>query len=229
MNKKLIVTTIILISAALIPLSLGEQTNTVTDLKNENSSADFSIGINCKENGYVNTPIDFQAEVQGGQGPYEFEWDFGDGSEALLIPNPIHSFSEIGTYTVTLTVTDSTMYDEKEATTTTNITIEDEQNDPEVTITKPESAVYVNNNKVMSSRNTFIIGDITVKATAIDDESGIKNVTFSIDGNVKGEVFIDPFQWTWNTGTFGRHTITATAYDHTGNSASDVIDVYKLF
>lgn len=219
---------IILISAALIPLSPGEQANTATNLKPTNNSTDFNIDINGPENGYINSQIQFQAEVEGGQEPYSFEWDFGDGSEAIM-PNPTHSFSEMGTYTITLTVTDSTLYQQEEATTTTNITIVDEQIDPEVTITKPENGIYINNNKVMSTQNTFIIGDITVQATATDQESGIKNVTFSIDGNPMEEIIISPFQWTWTTGTFGRHTIAVTAYDHTGNSATDTIDVYKLF
>ena len=229
MNKKILVTTIIVISAALIPISLGEQSPTENDFIATRNAADFNIDIDGPENAYINSPIQFHAEVEGGEEPYAYEWDFGDGSEALLIPNPTHSFTERGTFTVTLTVTDSTLYEQKEATTTTSITIEDEEINPEVTITEPESAIYVNNNKVMSSRNTVILGDITVQATATDQESGIKNVTFSIDGNPMEEVIIDPFQWTWDTGTFGRHTITVTAYDHAGNSAVDVIDVYKLF
>ncbi|MEF8848925.1 MAG: Ig-like domain-containing protein [Candidatus Thermoplasmatota archaeon] len=33
----------------------------------------------------------------------------------------------------------------------------------------------------MPARNKIVIGDITIKADATDEESGIKNVTFSID------------------------------------------------
>ncbi|HFC12383.1 MAG TPA: PKD domain-containing protein, partial [Anaerolineae bacterium] len=40
----------------------------------------------------------------GGEGPLEFEWDFGDGVKAF-IRQPIHQFETIGQHAVTLTVT----------------------------------------------------------------------------------------------------------------------------
>ncbi|MEW5839480.1 PKD domain-containing protein [Nitrososphaera sp.] len=48
----------------------------------------------------------FFAAAKGGVKPYKFEWDFGDGTRSPL-QNVTHSYSETGTYRVTLKVTDS--------------------------------------------------------------------------------------------------------------------------
>jgi len=49
--------------------------------------------------------IAFAGNIIGGAAPYEWSWDFGDGNSADE-QNPSHSYSEIGEYTVILTVTD---------------------------------------------------------------------------------------------------------------------------
>jgi len=56
--------------------------------------------------GDVGEPILFYGLATGGVPDYTFEWDFGDGTTAVG-QNPIHAYSEVGVYTVTLTVTDS--------------------------------------------------------------------------------------------------------------------------
>ena len=56
--------------------------------------------------GDVGEPIQFYGLATGGVPDYTFEWDFGDGTTAVG-QNPVHVYSEAGTYTVTLTVTDS--------------------------------------------------------------------------------------------------------------------------
>jgi PKD repeat protein len=40
-------------------------------------------------------------------GGLSFEWDFGDGSPASSVTNPSHTFRFTGTFTVTLTVSNS--------------------------------------------------------------------------------------------------------------------------
>jgi len=39
--------------------------------------------------------------------PYIYDWDFGDGSAHSMAQNPVHTYEDPGTYTVTLTVWDS--------------------------------------------------------------------------------------------------------------------------
>ena len=51
--------------------------------------------------------IQFYGSASGGTEPYTWHWDFGDGTTSNE-QNPKHAYSNAGTYTVTLTVTDST-------------------------------------------------------------------------------------------------------------------------
>jgi|GEM_PF-2323668 len=56
--------------------------------------------------GVVGTPIQFRGSATGGSPPYTWFWDFGDGHTSTE-QNPVHTYANPGTYTVTLTVTDS--------------------------------------------------------------------------------------------------------------------------
>ena len=62
--------------------------------------ANFST--NC---GSTNT-INFVNESVGGKAPYNYAWDFGDGSSSNL-ENPTHNYSSAGIFTVSLTITDA--------------------------------------------------------------------------------------------------------------------------
>jgi photosystem II stability/assembly factor-like uncharacterized protein len=53
--------------------------------------------------GYVGTPFQFENRSYN---PNKVEWDFGDGSTSLDY-EPVHSFDEIGNYTVNLTINDT--------------------------------------------------------------------------------------------------------------------------
>lgn len=55
---------------------------------------------------HVNTPIQFLGSAYGGTPPYSWLWDFGDGNTSTE-QNPMHTFSEIGTYPISLTVEDA--------------------------------------------------------------------------------------------------------------------------
>jgi uncharacterized membrane protein len=48
----------------------------------------------------------FFGAAKGGTPPYQFEWDFGDGSVSQ-VQNATHVYTQVGNYTVTLTVSDS--------------------------------------------------------------------------------------------------------------------------
>jgi len=55
--------------------------------------------------GAVDEPISFSGSVTGGESPYTWHWDFGDGRSDYG-KNLEHTYYDAGTYTVTLTVTD---------------------------------------------------------------------------------------------------------------------------
>src|SRR5918996_296396 len=53
----------------------------------------------------------FEADAQGGTGPYTYIWNFGDGSPQGSGISIHHTFEQAGTYDVTLAVIDSTGQD----------------------------------------------------------------------------------------------------------------------
>ncbi|MCX6661764.1 MAG: FG-GAP-like repeat-containing protein [Euryarchaeota archaeon] len=75
------------------------------------SESDFTIlGFDVDAHGpYYGSPgemIQFTGTVENGNPPYDYQWDFGDGSTSNQ-QNPTHSYSNEGNYTVALSVTDS--------------------------------------------------------------------------------------------------------------------------
>lgn len=51
-------------------------------------------------------PVNFTASISGGEQPYSYAWDFGDGSTSSE-EAPTYTYTSEGTYTVSLTVTDA--------------------------------------------------------------------------------------------------------------------------
>jgi PKD repeat protein len=51
--------------------------------------------------------LQFQGSASGGEAPYSYSWDFGDGSSTSHQQNPTHTYSQLGEYTATLTVNDN--------------------------------------------------------------------------------------------------------------------------
>lgn len=229
MNKKVVITIIFLIGAALIPVSFGEQLTIEDQLsQSETTNQNLTAEIEGPSTGYVNEEVEFHANAQGGKKPYTYEWDFGDGTETIILETPTHSYSSIGTYTINLTVTDSALYEEQEVKTTATIEIIDENKKPEISVLKPENALYINNKELFGLNNPVIIGNITVEADASDDESGLKNVTFSLNGEFQEEVVLPPYEWTWDTIGFGRYSLSVTAYDNTGNKQTKDLSILKI-
>jgi len=68
--------------------------------------------------GIKNILVEFHGDVTDGLKPYTWLWDFGDGSSSNE-QNPVHAYSEPGTYTVTLTVTDEFGISSEDTTTVT--------------------------------------------------------------------------------------------------------------
>jgi PKD repeat protein len=58
--------------------------------------------------GAVPLNITLQGSASGGTAPYSYSWSFGDSSAALAGATVSHSYTTVGNYTATLTVTDNT-------------------------------------------------------------------------------------------------------------------------
>jgi outer membrane protein assembly factor BamB len=65
----------------------------------------FIADANGPYYGNINVPIHFTGSVYGGEPDYSWYWDFGDGNTSTK-QNPIHTYTALGEYNVTLTVTD---------------------------------------------------------------------------------------------------------------------------
>lgn len=105
---------------------------------------------------------------------------------------------------------------------------------PTVTIEKPKSGYfYIQDNdgkQRLLSKNTLIIGKITIEVDATDTESGIDRISFFIDGEQQGEVTTAPYTFVWSRFSlpFTSHMIRVVAYDEAGNNARQDINALKF-
>ena len=102
---------------------------------------------------------------------------------------------------------------------------------PTVSIIKPEEkSFYIHDLRLFPSLRTRIFGFITIKASATDD-TGIKQVEFYIDGelkNISTKVHsCGSNMWIWNERTWlqSKHTLKVIAVDIDGLTAEDTREV----
>lgn len=65
----------------------------------------LEVSADIPDPGETGKNIEFTGILFGGQPPYTYHWDFGDGS-ASTEKNPTHTYTKAGIYEVTFTVTD---------------------------------------------------------------------------------------------------------------------------
>jgi len=103
---------------------------------------------------------------------------------------------------------------------------QNETDPPEVIIDKPRKGyLYILNHEFWPtlSGKTVIIGDIDIKVTVRDTESGIYSVLFYIDGEKKrveyasNQTYMKQYTYRWDETAFGKHTIRVAAYDRAFN------------
>jgi predicted phosphodiesterase len=98
-----------------------------------------------------------------------------------------------------------------------------------VQIKKPQRALYVCNMKIIPLLFPVIIGKIDIEVGVRDYQSDVQRVEFFIDNELKETDTVLPYTWTWDEKDFFFHTIKVTAFDNTGNSASDKLQIFKLY
>ncbi len=92
-----------------VTLTVTDNTNNmVTDSTTVNITGIAPLTCNAggPYSGTINTGITIAGQASGGTPPYNFAWDFGDGSDGLE-DSTSHAYDLQNTYTLTLTVTDS--------------------------------------------------------------------------------------------------------------------------
>lgn len=170
-----------------------------------------------------NQSIQLTGTIFGGIPPYTCHWDFGDGNTSGE-QNPKHTYSDVGTFTATFSVTDS---EGNYSADTAQVTVTSPK--PTVTITKPVNGIYLMDTRILRFSKPVIIGRITIEVDALQEPFGIDRVEFFIDDGLKATDTTAPYTWTWDTPAFFKHTIKVIAYDTSGSSASDEITVKKFF
>lgn len=157
-------------------------------------------------------------------------WDFGDETTISNEQNPTHIYAENGLYTVVLTVKDD---DDAVNTTSKEINVGNDETPPTVKITKPEKGVYFRNKKILPRfiRLTLIIGKITIKARATDEDSGIEKVEFYINGKPMGNDSTEPYEYNWTRDRlrfFHIFFIKVKAYNNDGLTSEDLMIVRRF-
>lgn len=66
----------------------------------------LSVSISGPDSGEPNTSLQFSSSSSGGEPPYTYNWNFGDGFKSTD-QNPSHAYASTGTYTITLVMNDS--------------------------------------------------------------------------------------------------------------------------
>jgi PKD repeat protein len=71
-----------------------------TSATNAPPTADFTVALAGQNATFASTSVDFDGTVAS------YSWNFGDGSPASTVANPVHTYAAFGSYTARLTVTD---------------------------------------------------------------------------------------------------------------------------
>ncbi len=99
----------------------------------------------------------------------------------------------------------------------------------QVTITKPEKALYVANMKIFPFFVPLLFGSIEIQTSVYEiNRSCVDRVEFYIDDELQVTDTEAPYSWVWNQRSFGSHTIKVLAYKN-AKSATDELKVWKIF
>ena len=105
---------------------------------------------------------------------------------------------------------------------------------PWIEIVQPrEGSFYLGGREIITSNFpvSLVMGKITSRVDAEDNESGIDRVDFMLDGNICHSDDTSPYEWVMDTATvsWGKHVLSVNGYDRGGNVACDERDIIMLF
>ena len=152
--------------------------------------------------------VDSQQVSTASASPFSFSWNsatFANGTHSLTV-NAFDSSGNMGTASISVNVNNQVVTD----------------------TTPPSVAILQPTNGATISSITAANGNVQISVSATDN-TAVSQVSVYIDGTLKCTDTTAPYSCTWNTKKVksGTHTISATAWDTSGNSASASITVTK--
>src|SRR5271157_4151560 len=170
-----------------------------TTAMSNSSALTVSVGSNLTTNS--GSTVTFAGSVSGGTAPYTDSWNFGDDStSAGNTLTPSHLYANPGTYTATLTATDSAGHSGSSSTT---VTVNDVA--PTVTYTDPSA--------VAGSPVSF-----TASATDVSPAVQAKGFTYSWNFGDGGTATVASPSHTYASA--GTYTVTVSATDEYGKTGT---------
>ncbi len=160
--------------------------------------------------GAGNTPVTVQATDAVGVSSVEVFVDGTSVGTDTSAPFSVDWAASAGQHTIVAKATDSAGNVGTSSEVTVTVTAPD-TTDPTVSISSP-------------SANDEVYGAVRIAATAADNQE-VASVTFKVDGTTVGTDTSAPYTADWNATDAGSHTLTATAVDAAGNSATDTVQV----
>src|SRR5207249_10610299 len=150
----------------------------------------------------TSSPVTFNARTTGGVGPFTFSWSFGDGNLSVINPAS-HTYSTPGSFTVTLTATDSDGVNASSS---------------QVIIVAPALSVGLTNNPTTPE------ADQPVNFTATQS-GGVGNVSLSWDFGDNSSSTENPAMHTYTSSGFFIVSATATDADGVNTTSTQTVNV----
>jgi hypothetical protein len=198
--------------------------------------------ISGPSSGKVNEEYNYSfvsTDVDGDEISYYIEWGEGTNSGwTRTLPsgeplNASHIWEQRDSYTIKAKAKDENGAESEWATLEVSmpkrkVSLVD-TTPPSVSITKPEKALYINDEEIMPFFVPLIFGHIQIWPYANDNESGLNRLELYINDELIETFTSVPRSWTWDEKVFGKQTIKLIAYDNAGNDNIAMITVWKFF